>query len=163
MRGEEGISVKSLTPNSDPQKSTQPCGCDEGANYKAPECRKHVMVDGYLYDIKVPFVTVVKQAVVNTTDEKLRRKQHPVYSGVIKYFPLALMEVANISWIGNEQHNPGEPLHWARHKSTDQLDAAVRHIIDHASGKTLDTDGGYHLAKAAWRILAELELVKEKA
>lgn len=90
------------------------------------------------------------------------RKQRPVYSGVLAYFPDALQAVAQVSWMGNAQHNPGEPLHWARHKSTDQLDAATRHLIDHAKGITVDTDGGYHLAKAAWRVLAELQLVLEE-
>jgi hypothetical protein len=68
------------------------------------------------------------------------------------------LAVAAISQVGNDQHNPGEPLHWARHKSTDQLDAATRHLIDHAKGIRFDDDGGRHLAKAAWRILAELQL-----
>jgi len=91
-----------------------------------------------------------------------QRKQIPIYSGVLKYFPDAIKQVAIVSWLGNEQHNKGEPLHWARDKSKDQLDAAVRHIVDHASGETIDSDGGYHLAKAAWRCLAELQLILEK-
>lgn len=90
------------------------------------------------------------------------RKQRPVYSGVLAYFPDALLEVANVSYLGNEQHNPGQPLHWAREKSTDQLDAAMRHLIDRAKGLVRDTDGGRHLAKAAWRILAELQLEIER-
>ena len=107
------------------------------------------------YDPVEQTVTITMEKL---SDEKAFRKTRPVYSGVLKYFPDALLEVANISFIGNEQHNPGEPLHWARHKSTDQLDAAVRHILDDAMGIEIDTDGGYHLAKAAWRILAELQL-----
>ena len=90
------------------------------------------------------------------------RKQTPIYSGLIKYFPLALEEVARISWQGNEQHNKGEPLHWAREKSTDQMDASVRHITDYAKGIKKDTDGRYHLGKAAWRLLAQLELDLEE-
>ena len=42
------------------------------------------------------------------------RKQRPVYSGVFKYFPLAIMEVAHASWAGSNQHHPGEPIHWER-------------------------------------------------
>lgn len=91
------------------------------------------------------------------------RKQRPVATGVLAYFPDAIKEVAHTSWVGNEQHNSGEPLHWAREKSTDQLDAALRHIMDHISGEVIDDDGAYHLAKAAWRILAELQLVIEHA
>ena len=82
------------------------------------------------------------------------RKERPVYSGVLKYFPLALQEVARVSFAGNEQHNPGKPLHWDRAKSTDELDALTRHLID---AGTLDTDGMRHSAKVAWRALANLE------
>lgn len=94
--------------------------------------------------------------------EAQRRKALPIYSGVLKYFPDALLEVARVSKVGNDQHNPGQPLHWAREKSTDQLDAAVRHLVDHANGKIRDSDDTFHLAKAAWRILAELQLLLEK-
>lgn len=90
------------------------------------------------------------------------RKQRPVATGVLAYFPDALKEVAHASWVGNEQHNPGEPVHWARGKSNDQLDACVRHLIDHMSGEVVDDDGCYHLSKCAWRILAELQLLMEE-
>jgi hypothetical protein len=82
------------------------------------------------------------------------RKNYPVFSGVLKYFPDALMAVANLSLVCNEQHNPGEPLHWDRTKSTDEADALVRHLID--SGK-IDSDGIRHTAKVAWRALALLQ------
>lgn len=94
------------------------------------------------------------------TDAK-ERKGLPIYSGVVCYFPDALAEVARVSKIGNDQHNPGQPLHWAREKSTDQMDAAQRHILDYGTGLVLDDDGGYHLAKAIWRLCAELQLLKE--
>ena len=82
------------------------------------------------------------------------RKRTPVYSGVLNYFPLAIQEVSRVSLAGNEQHNPGTPLHWDRDKSTDELDALARHLID--AGK-LDIDGQRHSAKLAWRALANLE------
>ena len=88
------------------------------------------------------------------------RKKIPLYSGLMKYFPDALVEVARLSYIGNEQHNPGQKLHWAREKSTDQEDTAMRHFLE--SG-TLDVDGVRHTAKAAWRILATLQLEIEAA
>lgn len=94
--------------------------------------------------------------------EAQKRKRVPIYSGVIKYFPEALKVVARVSWVGNEQHNPGEPLHWARGKSMDQLDAALRHITDYAEGTKMDTDGVPHLGKAAWRLMAQLELDEEQ-
>lgn len=82
------------------------------------------------------------------------RKERPLYSGVLTYFPDALMEVAHCSWKGNEQHNPGQPLHWAKEKSTDEADALMRHLL--AAG-TLDSDGIRHSAKVAWRALALLQ------
>jgi hypothetical protein len=94
-------------------------------------------------------------------DEAARRKQTPIWSGVMQYFPKVWEHIARASWQGNQQHNPGQPLHWAREKSTDQMDAALRHMLDHAEG-ALDTDGQYHLAKAIWRLCAEFELYLEK-
>ena len=82
------------------------------------------------------------------------RKHHPVATGVIDYFPDALMEISNVSYVGNDQHNPGEPLHWAREKSADEADALMRHFIDR--GKR-DVDGQRHSAKMAWRALALLQ------
>ena len=82
------------------------------------------------------------------------RKKLPVTSGVLDYFPLALLEVAHVSKVGNDQHNPGEPLHWARDKSTDHADCILRHLIDR--GK-IDADLVRHSAKLAWRALALLQ------
>jgi hypothetical protein len=91
------------------------------------------------------------------------RKAIPVYTGFIKYFPRAILEVTKASVAGNKQHLDGQPLHWDRTKSMDQLDAQMRHLIDHAKGELVDTDKVMHLAKSAWRTLAELELILEQA
>lgn len=90
-------------------------------------------------------------------EEAKRRKAIPVYSGFIKYFPRAILAVAQLSHVANEQHNPGEPLHWAKEKSTDEPDAMMRHLIDDALGEEVDSDGIKHLTKVAWRALANLE------
>lgn len=82
------------------------------------------------------------------------RKKRPVYSGLIKYFPDAIMEVANCSYVGNQQHHKDKPLHWDRNKSKDDADALVRHLIQ---AGTIDTDGIRHTAKVAWRALALLQ------
>lgn len=93
------------------------------------------------------------------TDSK-KRKQTPITTGVLDYFPDAIAEVARVSFIGNEQHNPGEPLHWAREKSTDHADCITRHLLERGQ---IDTDGTRHSAKLAWRALALLQIELEEA
>lgn len=93
------------------------------------------------------------------TDHKAR-KGVPIYSGVLMYFPDAIAAVAECSRVGNDQHNPGQPLHWARDKSQDHADCAVRHLMEAGS---IDSDKVRHSAKAAWRCLALLQLELEAA
>jgi hypothetical protein len=82
------------------------------------------------------------------------RKGMPLFSGVLRYFPDALLEVSRVSLAGSEQHQPGEPMRWDRGKSTDEADALARHLLQ--AGE-LDTDGLRHTAKVAWRALALLQ------
>lgn len=92
----------------------------------------------------------------------MNRKDTPIYEGFIKYFPLAIEAVARLSKVGNDQHNPGQPLHWDRSKSGDELDALTRHLTDHAKGIEKDIDDQLHLTKVAWRALAALQKHLEK-
>ena len=87
------------------------------------------------------------------------RKTIPLASGLFDYFPSALVEVAKVSFNGNLQHNPGEPLHWARGKSTDHADTMLRHFLERG---TVDTDGTLHSAKMVWRALALLQMELEE-
>lgn len=87
------------------------------------------------------------------------RKAHPVVSGVLDYFPDAIVAIAHVSFTGNEQHNAGQPLHWARGKSSDEADALLRHLLQRGSN---DSDGLRHSAKMAWRALALLQKEIEK-
>jgi hypothetical protein len=82
------------------------------------------------------------------------RKKYPVASGVLDYFPDAIAAISNLSWVGNNQHNPGQPLHWARGKSTDESDTMLRHFLQRG---TVDSDGVRHSVKMAWRALALLQ------
>lgn len=82
------------------------------------------------------------------------RKALPVATGVLDYFPDALAAVAHASKVGNDQHSPGQPLHWAKEKSTDEADCLIRHFLERG---TTDTDGVKHSAKVAWRALALLQ------
>lgn len=87
------------------------------------------------------------------------RKERPLARGVLDYFPDALLEVARLSKIGNDQHNPGQEMHWAKEKSTDHADCILRHLIDRG---TIDTDNVRHSAKVAWRALALLQIELDK-
>jgi hypothetical protein len=88
------------------------------------------------------------------TDAKAR-KALPIITGVLDYFPDAIAEVAELSRIGNDQHNPGQPLHWSKHKSFDHVDCLGRHLLDRG---TRDTDKVRHSTKVAWRALAALQI-----
>jgi hypothetical protein len=87
------------------------------------------------------------------------RKAIPIGTGVIDYFPDALIEVARVSERGNQQHNPGQPLHWAKGKSTDHADTMMRHFIERFE---VDQDGQRHAAKMCWRALAFLQTLIEE-
>ena len=89
------------------------------------------------------------------------RKETPIFSGVLKYFPDAIAEVAKCSFVGQQQHNPDKPLAWDRSKSGDEYDALMRHLMD-STIDDYDTDGTLHLAKVAWRALAGLQKHLEK-
>lgn len=91
---------------------------------------------------------------VSCCTEAPARKAHPVATGVVDYFPDAIRAVAHCSYVGNEQHNPGKPMHWDRSKSGDESDALMRHFLERG---TMDTDGVRHSAKVAWRALAMLQ------
>lgn len=94
-------------------------------------------------------VRKIEDAALFPHDSK-ERKTYPMYSGPLSYFPAALAAVAKHSYENNERHNPGEDMHWSRHKSTDHLDALVRHVMEG------------DLVGAAWRALAALQLECEE-
>lgn len=96
----------------------------------------------------------------NLPKEAAARKALPIATGVLNYFPDALLAVAEVSRVGNDQHNPGQPLHWSKHLSTDHADSLLRHLID---AGTFDDDGVRHSAKVAWRALALLQTEIEAA
>lgn len=145
-------------------RSAQPCGCDPGANWV---CKRHSAPLGVvpptvwrgttastpLPDLALGIGGAPTRASI-LPEVPADRKQFPVASGVLDYFPDALAAVANVSWRGNEQHNPGQPLHWARSKSADEADTMIRHFLQRGS---MDTDGLRHTAKMAWRALALLQ------
>lgn len=77
--------------------------------------------------------------------ESKARLTYPVFSGLLNYFPNACAAVAHHSFLSNEQHNPGEPMHWSKDKSIGTGDQIVRHLME----------GDYEAC--AWRALELLE------
>jgi hypothetical protein len=70
-------------------------------------------------------------------------------SDLFTEFAAALAAVAQVSWYGNEKHNPGQPLHHARGKSTDHPDCIARHHVERGG-----FDGPMrHSACKLWRAL----------
>lgn len=92
--------------------------------------------------------------------DPVARKAIPLVRGLLDYFPAALSAVAEVSRVGNDQHNPGEEMHHARGKSMDHADCIVRHLVDRG---LQDQDGLRHTAKVAWRALALLQEELEAA
>lgn len=94
------------------------------------------------------------------TDSRAR-KNMPICTGVFDYFPRALAYVSMVSKAGNDKHNPGQPLHWAKDKSTDHPDCIARHLIER--GTRDPEDNLRHSGKLAWRAFANLETELEEA
>jgi hypothetical protein len=92
-----------------------------------------------------------RQRLLETTSAL--RKEYPLATGLLDYFPDALAEVARISFLGNQKHNPGKPMHHSRGKSTDHADCIMRHLAGRGGfdGETRES------ACLAWRALALLQ------
>jgi hypothetical protein len=66
------------------------------------------------------------------------RKEVPLASGPLRYFPAALAGVARVCKVGNDKHNGvGTPLRHSRGKSMDHEDCILRHMVD------LEENDGY--------------------
>jgi hypothetical protein len=125
-----------------------------------PNAQVKPLEDGFVVEIKSDITGPTRATTFPPNAEG--RKKRPVASGVLDYFPDAIVAISEVSHVGNEQHNPGQPLHWARNKSSDEADTMLRHFLQRG---TLDTDGLRHSAKMAWRALALLqkEIEQERA
>lgn len=92
------------------------------------------------------------------------RKMIRAFSGFVRYFPDAMALVAVLSKVANEQHNPGVPMHWAKEKSTEELDSLANHLMDIGSKGELsmDEDRVLDAIKVAWRGMANLQRLVDK-
>lgn len=82
-------------------------------------------------------------------EDSAARKEYPVYSGFLQYFPSAIAAIAHHSYKGNQKHNPGQSLHHDRAKSDDEPDALMRHLIED------------DLIGMAWRAMSLLQKHRE--
>lgn len=93
--------------------------------------------------------------------DSAQRKTFPMASGLLDYFPDALAAVAQVSFVGNQKHNPGEPMHHARGKSMDHADCILRHLQERGGSDVIVIAGVSHRvrhsAALAWRSLALLQ------
>lgn len=104
--------------------------------------------------------------------DSAERKDYPLMSGCLNYFPAALAGVALISKKGNDKHNPGQALHHARNKSMDHGDCILRHLVDtqdllaafERSGEVPNTHARIleEVSCLAWRALALSQELHEK-
>ena len=90
------------------------------------------------------------------------RKEVAVARGLYAYFPDALALIARHSVRSNEKHNPGQPVHWSREKSSDHEDCIARHSIAVAVDENSLDGGEPHIICRAWRALAALQVWAEK-
>lgn len=91
------------------------------------------------------------------------RKECALHRGFVAYFPDAMAIVARHSVRMNEKHNPGQPVHWSRGKSTDHDDCIMRHAANIANDEdSKDGDGAHHIVCRAWRAMAALQVWVEK-
>lgn len=104
----------------------------------------------------------IAMALMELPQDSAARKRIPIYSGLFKYFPDALAEVASVSYDSNEKHNgAGSPLVWSKDKSADHLDCIGRHLLE-AGGRDLANKNVRHSAQLAWRALANLQIEIEQ-
>ena len=90
--------------------------------------------------------------------DSAHRKRFPLTTGLLDYFPDACAGVAEVSYLGNAKHNPGEPMHHARGKSMDHADCILRHLSERGGFDIIVVDGVEHKvrhsAAMAWRAMA---------
>lgn len=129
-----------------------PIPCDDEVEPNCDFCRWHE--GGFSIGDKGCTAREAQKARVLPQDSA-ERKDLPMCTGLLDYFPNALALVSQVSKKGNDKHNPGQPMHHDRSKSTGHLDSAVRHILERGER---DAESGLpNLAHAIWRLCAQLQ------
>ena len=118
-----------------------------------------------------PKKEIVDKRLLTLPTDSTERKNYPLLSGLLNYFPAALAGAANTSKLGNDKHNPGQPLHHARGKSMDHGDCIIRHLMDTenlkasaklAGSSVKDSDILLEANQLVWRALAYSQQLHEQ-
>lgn len=111
----------------------------------------------------------MNKRILTLPTDSAERKNYPLLSGCLKYFPAALAGIANISKLGNDKHNPGQPMHHARGKSADHGDCILRHLTDTedllaavSRGEATAEQVLIEASQLAWRALAYSQELHER-
>lgn len=94
--------------------------------------------------------------------ESKERKRAALYRGVLRYFPSAIVLVAEASVAGQKHLDDKGDLAHDRTKSVDHGDCILRHMINMDEGDGIDENGVPHVAYVAWRALALAQEWAEK-
>jgi len=103
---------------------------------------------------------VEKVGFESATDEV--RKATPI-DAIFKFWPDAMVALAQHIWKGNEKYNPEHPkIGWIREKSSDHVGSMTRHLCyDYVKASTREAKIKV-MSAIAWRALAELQLLAEE-
>lgn len=96
----------------------------------------------------------------SATDEV--RKATPI-DAIFKFWPDAMVALAQHIWKGNEKYNPEHPkIGWIREKSSDHVGSMTRHLCYDYVKATTKKAKIKVMSAIAWRALAELQLLTEE-
>lgn len=126
------------------------------------ECVENNCGDAAVYLAQREYVALAAACldllVLDLTNEEAQTED----DDMMRRWGLALAEVAKVSKAGNDKHNPGQPMHHARWKSTDHEDCIARHLVDLAREPGGRDGGMLHSGCLAWRALMLLQRELER-
>ena len=150
------------TCSDEPEHTAAPWPLDiEQAHRELEAMREHPFVTKFQADWRGPVSAAPSKDAIpqgRLPSGSNERKGIPIATGCLDYFPDALAEIARLSRIGNDKHNPGQPLHWSRGKSNDHPDCMIRHFFQRGTVDTSGAEPVLHSTQMAWRALAILQL-----
>jgi hypothetical protein len=98
-----------------------------------------------------------------TVGVKIDQGKAPVWQGVMKNFPHALLQVAHVSLYGSTKYPSYQDWHLVVNGDVRYAEALGRHWLQVAAGEQFDGESNLlHLAHVAWNALAVLELELRK-